>query len=203
MARNYSAKQRRERIARGQCGLCPRRAVEGLTVCAHHREQRRRHDKRRYHARRRRGLCVGCGTTEKRGDRILCAGCSDARNTRRQAHKRQGLCRECPAPAMEGLTLCAAHRQVGLARHLRLREDRKARGLCPRCCVPRQTNEHAYCRGCRRGEKRPVAAQAPKRTQVRAPDPEPRVELLTFRQDSAEQRRQAAALEHLRRIGAI
>jgi len=202
MARHYSSELRRERLARGQCGVCSRPAVEGLTVCAHHREQRRRQDRKRYHARRSRGLCVGCGTTEKRGDRILCAGCSDARNMRRQEHKRQGLCRECSAPAKEGITLCAVHRKVGLERYARLRAKRKARGLCPRCCAPRQARKDArtYCRRCRQGQRCPEQ----KRDVAPAHDPKkPRVELLTFQPDSTERRRQAAALEHLRRIGAI
>lgn len=78
LARVHERRRRRIRNRpRGECSLCTRPNLRGLTVCAHHKQQKSTSQKRNLNKRKARGQCVRCNEQARPG-KTMCEQCAAA-----------------------------------------------------------------------------------------------------------------------------
>ena len=68
----------------------------------------------------------------------------------RAPRKELGICRECPKPAREGRTLCAAHLKAARLRIDDRRKQRRERLLCTECGLQPPAADGRKCPKCKR-----------------------------------------------------
>ena len=167
----YQAAKGREyraaRKAKGQCLKCKQPVVDGLFVCADHRERNRQ----KYHERQalltRLALCTVCGKVDAPKGYKTCPPCRtkkrngmsverirtaarERQRERRAARRKKGLCLECNEPATRGTSMCATHRAQKREAAKRRRVLLRNAGLCVLCGRRAPETKSVRCDSCRK-----------------------------------------------------
>jgi len=113
--------------------------------------------------RREQGLCVNCGKTNDRENKVLCSECANKAKIKKQ-EKEKGLCKKCKKENdRPGERLCNEcfvkynikkekqhEKQKEYVRNSRakIRQNRKEQGLCTECGMPNDREGKLFCTSC-------------------------------------------------------